>query len=86
MENKTVMEVLFERLKKEGYLVAADANLKTRYVLFAKENKIDVRIIDETTRQASIETVFTKTENYGDKLDLETFKAIYTHIRTSYPF
>lgn len=86
MENKTVMEVLFERLKKEGYLVAADANLKTRYVLFAKENKIDVRIIDETTRQASIETVFTKTENYGDKLDLETFQAIYTHIRTSYPF
>ena len=83
---KTVMEVLFERLTKEGYLVVPDAKLKTRYVLFAKENKLDVKIIDETTRKASIETVFTKTENYGDKLDLETFKAIYTHIRTSHPF
>lgn len=30
MENKTtVMEILFERLKKEGYLVVADASLKT---------------------------------------------------------
>lgn len=83
---KKVIDVLFERFKKEGYLVVPDEKLKTRYVLFAKENKIDVKIIDEQTRRASIETAFTKAENYGDKLDLETFKAIYAHIRASRPF
>ena len=81
-----LMEIAYQKLLKNGYLEAISGDWKTRYVIFTDGNKLDVKIIDEKTLKASIDTVFTKPENYGDKADFDTFVAIYCHIITNINF
>ena len=82
-KNKEALELSYEKLIREGKVMVYNSDWTTRYVIYAVNNKLSVKIIDEKTKTASINTNFTDKENYGSCMCYETFKKIYTHIRTN---
>lgn len=86
-QQQTYLQKLYEeRFLKDKKITFPSVDYSTTYFIYVTENNVlDVKIIDYKNKKY-LDTVFCKSENYGNVNNFGTFKNIITHIRTTVKF